>query len=39
MKKLILFTIIATIFFSPTIALAKGGHGGDDSDRIEDRRG
>ena len=28
MKKLILFTIIATIFFSPTIALAKGGHGG-----------
>lgn len=28
MKKLILFTIITTIFFSPTIALAKGGHGG-----------
>ena len=28
MKKLILLTIIATIFFSPTIALAKGGHGG-----------
>lgn len=28
MKKLILLTIIATIFFFPTIALAKGGHGG-----------